>query len=344
VHPRTRRLSDPEARWDGWRFLRGLFWGALLLGAFAMLRGFNGFRQHRPSLHWPTTTGVILQSETLYPLSRSHHQAARVTYSYEVDDHRYAGHRITLWDENGWDGDPRSFVAGHPAGAAVAVYYDPVHPENAVLIPGADEFGDWFGIGGGLVLLLAGPFGLIGTRRRHARAREDYEAIHARRRKSTPRVSRLPHGWLTFEPGCKRKLNCFPDEECLLQVLGHDGEKLQDWQPGDRVIDSAGRVHRLVFRPEKNWYDREATGETWSWEQLLDLATNDARLIGRDPKALRQRVEEAAEAERIPVLLQAVDELPAAPRLALFGLGLFLAVFALGVFYGAYRLFAWLHG
>jgi hypothetical protein len=278
----------------------------------------------------------------------------QATYSYIVNGTRYVSHQIRLWNPDlsrhlSEDVSVNYFAETHPANSTVGVYYDPRNPENAVLIPGADEYGCKIliragGICGFLVILL-----LIWRRKDYlrlfARRRDDA----AKMREPAPAKEIKPlnsdissQSFISYEPACKRKLNCFPDKECLLEVLGHDGKKLQDWEPDDRVVDSSGHVYRLVYRPQNKWYDIEPTGETWDYPKLLELAVEDAQTINKDSKAMRDRVDRAPDAEKITVIMQCVDDPPATARWVMIGFFLFLILIPLAVFFGAYLLYVWL--
>jgi len=124
-------------------------------------------------------------------------------------------------------------------------------------------------------------------------------------------------------------------------VLGHEGQKLQDWKPDDRVIDCSGNTYRLVYRLQDDHYDLEPACETWDSAKLLAIAMEDARLLKRDPEALRQRVERAPEADKIQVLVESIGEFPANPWSGLALIFGFVLLFGLAVFYGGYRLFSW---
>jgi hypothetical protein len=157
-----------------------------------------------------------------------------------------------------------------------------------------------------------------------------------------PKATSYPDGYASYEPGSKRKLNVFPDKECLQEVLGQDdGKPLQEWQPDDRVIDAAGREYRLTKQPSKQGYDLDPTGETWSYERLLDVAEEDARLLKRDPEEIRSQVADAPESERMAVLLKVIDELPVGVWWVWPVFFLFLILFFLAVVFVAGKFFIW---
>ncbi|HWW00822.1 MAG TPA: hypothetical protein VNZ64_14085 [Candidatus Acidoferrum sp.] len=156
-------------------------------------------------------------------------------------------------------------------------------------------------------------------------------------------LSAYPHGFLSCEPACGPKLKCYRSKQDLFDILGtKDGEKLQDWKPDDRVIDSIGREYRLVPQPNKKSYDIEPTGETWSSEKLLALAEADARLLKKDADALRARVESAPTDKRIPVLMKAVDEMAPGSIWTVVAVGLFSLLFFFAVYFGLTKVIPWL--
>src|SRR5579859_6865468 len=109
-----------------------------------------------------------------------------------------------------------------------------------------------------------------------------------------PKTASYADGYASYEPGSKRKLNVFPDKECLDDVLGtNDGKPITQWKSEDRIIDISGREYRLLKEPNQKSYALDPTGETWSYERLLGVAEADAQLLKRDPAMLRRQVNDA---------------------------------------------------
>ncbi len=344
----SRKNKRPPTVGD-YRLLQVPLWCLLLLGPGFIIHGVLGNQQDRPSLQWPKVTGTIMQSEWDYHAGSRHSSSyyfVHVAYAYHANGEAHVGNRVRLWNPNfhGRESTVKDFVAAHPIRSAVDVYYDPEHPENCALIPGADESGNRIAIWGGSVIFVLIAWSVFRTRK--------YFAEHiaaARKREATPvpvsRTIDAPHAFVSYEPGFKRKLNCFPDQECLDEVLGHDGKKIQDWKPEDRIIDSDGKEYRLINRPKKKCYDLEPTGQTWSLERLLEAAEADARLIKKDPNALRRQVNDAPPEKRMAVLMKCIDDLPALgtlkAKLALAGFLLFLLLFFLAVMFGVGKIITW---
>jgi hypothetical protein len=93
-----------------------------------------------------------------------------VTYQYEVNGVEYTGTRVTQGAfQYGSSGDVQKFLADHPIGSPITVYYDPANPADSILEKGLGSMatkqlalagGVFAGIGGlaiifvGLLLLL----------------------------------------------------------------------------------------------------------------------------------------------------------------------------------------------
>ena len=318
------------------RSLRGFSLFALAFALFVIPQGLISFKKGRETLLWPVVPGKMMQADVSHHSSRhSSYYLLQATYTYFVDGARHISHQICIWSPDlARAGTARSFAQAHPVYSAVDVHYDPQNPDNAVLIPGADEFRCKLYFWGGGILIPIALFGLFSKRKEAAQVAAQCRAEAAGAPTTTTgRAEPTDDGepFLTCEPALKRKLAFYPDRECLLEALGHGGQKIQDWTADDRAIDSTGQVFRIVRQPGKNCYDIEATGETWTWQKLLDLATADARIIKKDPRTIINRADSAPENERIPTIMRCVDELPSAPTWLWVGLGIFLLLFFIAV-------------
>ena len=93
---------------------------------------------------FPKTEGRMVSSQAVFSGVTKHgamiYQLA-LTYTYSVSGRDYTGRRYR-YDDEPYDNDlVRQIVARHPAGSPVEVYYNPRHPDDAVLSPavlGAD--------------------------------------------------------------------------------------------------------------------------------------------------------------------------------------------------------------
>ncbi len=347
--PNTFSLRDFLRRQGSFVFSLCVF---VLAGTFLAWEEHHLRYQHQ-TLQWPIVPGKIVRSELVDRGSyRRHDWSLSVAYTYDVAGRRYESHRATLWSREADDPSVRNFFIGLRAGSDVDVYYDPRHPESAVLIPG-DDGPDrilflcfrWLGIcllavvALDLVERLLLALGLIKRRRLTAQIPQQPPKT-----KPKPRDDPVTKGkpFLTYEPANKCKLTCFPDKQCLLDFLGHIGKSMQDWTPEDRAIDSSGRVFRFVHNPKREWYNLEPTGETWDHEKILALVIADGRLSKCTPETLRQRVAAVPDAQKIRTILDSMDSIDSGSTRALVGLLVFLLLFGAGVFYLTLRIVNWL--
>lgn len=336
IHHRDRPWT-----WRSYRALQIGLWFTLVFGPLFALDGIRNNQRDRPSLQWPKVPGTIFRSEWQY--FSHHNKGVLVSYRYSVNGQHYLGTRVNLSDpfDCPMDGDVRGFVASHPLHSTVDVYYDPLHPGNSVLEPGADEARNATLIWAGSILFVCLlPFVFLLSRFLNkvvAWRKANPPKIPARPKHEE--VTVLPNGFLSYEPASKQKLNCFATRDDLDQFIGHDGKALQRWSPDDRIIDAKGQEYRLVPNDRKTRYELEPTGETRSWEGLLDLAVADAELLRKDSNALRRRVTDVPVENRLPVLMKCVDEMAMGSRSGCIAVILFLLVFFLAVFFGGMWLF-----
>ena len=114
---------------------------ALLFGAAAiglLLWSLRGQRKAQASLRWPATTGTVLKSDVQSDNTASDTSIIYypvVEYAYKVNGQSYQGSRIRFGPVTGRSapGPSQETVAKYPAGAHVAVYFDPDRPDEAVL-------------------------------------------------------------------------------------------------------------------------------------------------------------------------------------------------------------------
>jgi hypothetical protein len=102
-----------------------------------------GASDARKSVAWPETTGTVLSSDVRHNSHRFQGRSVRdffpiVKYAYSVGGLSFTSEQIS--GDGRWsvgEASTREFVAKHPAGSSVTVYYDPDRPERAVLVRGA---------------------------------------------------------------------------------------------------------------------------------------------------------------------------------------------------------------
>jgi hypothetical protein len=155
-------------RYIGRHFFVIVCTGGLLFGAGIVISGQAQWRRQFQSLHWPKTEGKMVQGNLASRIRRygrfSNYREyfAEITYTYEVDDRKYVSHRIGMINPDfaASREQVRQFLDGHPTKSEVDVFYDPAHPDFAVLLPQVDELGHRFYRWDGFVLILAGGLGL----------------------------------------------------------------------------------------------------------------------------------------------------------------------------------------
>jgi hypothetical protein len=125
--------------------------------------------QAREARSWPQTSGKVLSSvaevrdvrvsdddrEDGYRLEQ--HNFANVVYEYSVGGRKVSGNRISIGEDTG-DFQVAEKLAKYPAGSIVTVYYNPRHPEQAVLERDLPK-GMWGCLGIGSAIVLAIVFG-----------------------------------------------------------------------------------------------------------------------------------------------------------------------------------------
>jgi hypothetical protein len=98
---------------------------------------------------WGDTQGTILSADVAssdgYDQSTNSYQTYYepvVTYQYDVKGAQYTGSRVAeLGGRYGSKNDVEKFLADHPVGSIVTVYYDPADPSKAILEKGLGSIG-----------------------------------------------------------------------------------------------------------------------------------------------------------------------------------------------------------
>jgi hypothetical protein len=174
---------------------------AIVVGAGIICWAASVFHTQKASLQWPKVSGTIVQSERpLVGGGRNAHYRADVTYSYKVNGTHYVSSQISLWsrDLSSYNTINEPFVANHRPGTAVDVYFEPSHPENAVLIPGPDEGAAKFEIGAGAAVMIMAMFEIIRLIPRRRRMVELLNAPDAETRTQHLRRSEIEAGTTAF--------------------------------------------------------------------------------------------------------------------------------------------------
>ncbi|EDL57734.1 DUF3592 domain-containing protein [Gimesia maris] len=148
----------------GRKFIIFLGFIFLMVGyVMAYQKGLPLLEQARASTSWPVTTGEVLKSEVKSHRSSNSNSStysAHVVYHYQIEGKNFEAQ--TVWFGSDISTSDRSLaqntVKKYPVKQSVNVYYDPLHPEAAVLEPGVFKttwfyylFG-WFFLGVGILM------------------------------------------------------------------------------------------------------------------------------------------------------------------------------------------------
>ena len=117
--------------------------GSVLFALLGLLVFFWGYRQHgraAATASWPTTEGVIRESnmeQMLSPGATDDPWMPVVKYSYRIGGREHVSNRVgymVIGSSN--KAYAEGIVARYPVGKEVTVYYDPADHDTAVLEPG----------------------------------------------------------------------------------------------------------------------------------------------------------------------------------------------------------------
>lgn len=115
------------------------FFGCLLaFGAAAMGVFFIAAVRKKWAVgRWASAAGTVIESEAVWGTTTRGGRTARTwlarfAYEYEAGGRTYTGRRVAFYKRctGSW---AREFVARHPVGSRVRVYYDPARPAESVL-------------------------------------------------------------------------------------------------------------------------------------------------------------------------------------------------------------------
>jgi hypothetical protein len=126
----------------------------LILGVIACGVGTWGIVRAWPTARWDETTGTVTASSLIQVNDGP--DEAEIAYEYRVAGRRYTGSRVGYLRFVSQRAAYR-FLNDHPAGSAIAVYFDPRDPSSAVLQRG--------GVGTGVIMVAIG-IALLLLRRR----------------------------------------------------------------------------------------------------------------------------------------------------------------------------------
>ncbi len=134
-NPADAVLVPGEVTWVA-RFVIGLVFAAV--GLFSCWVGISAYLKDQQARHWPATTGRILYSSVVESSDSDDNTTYTpvIQYSYRVNDQQHFG---SVWRfGTSTTGRPEAYetIASYRVGSTVPVFFNPDHPEEAVLEPG----------------------------------------------------------------------------------------------------------------------------------------------------------------------------------------------------------------
>jgi hypothetical protein len=115
--------------------------GLVTLGLFMAIRAFIDWRRGIDSHKWPSTTGLIVESQIrkyFVPRIGSTSYSANVTYQYKVGREKHTSKRVYFGARFKEEGSALDLTYRYEDGRKVPVYYDPDKPQLSVLEPGTE--------------------------------------------------------------------------------------------------------------------------------------------------------------------------------------------------------------
>jgi hypothetical protein len=144
---------------------------AMLLAPLGLLLGVAVYKtlQVRAAREWPSAAGKVVVSKTelrkvkVIDSDRAEghrfeeRNFADIVYEYSVAGRKLRNNRVSIGEDRG-NFEVAETIAKYPVGAAVTVYYNPLHPDQAVLERDLPK-GMWGCLGIGTAIVLAILFG-----------------------------------------------------------------------------------------------------------------------------------------------------------------------------------------
>jgi hypothetical protein len=140
---------------------------AFIAGTASVMVGSSQLHEERLSMSWPSARGTVLKSEyakhstLMGPKMLSISYLVLMKYGYSVGGHPYTSDRTAVWGVTGLQPSAREFVAAHPVGSGITVYYNPSRPERAVLVRMPSHWLSWTLLVGGLICLVDAAWCLL---------------------------------------------------------------------------------------------------------------------------------------------------------------------------------------
>ncbi|UIE37053.1 DUF3592 domain-containing protein [Leptodesmis sichuanensis] len=132
-------------------------------GGFIIPNGYQELQKAQDSPRWSTTEGIIISSEIQEHKKDEDSTTyfANVHYKYTVGEKPYTSDQVSFGQYG--SGDPehaRSIVSRYPAGQKVIVHFNPTHPDQSVLEPGA-TWSSYMVLGFGMIFFGIGAITVV---------------------------------------------------------------------------------------------------------------------------------------------------------------------------------------
>ena len=147
----------------------------VVAGSFLIPAGYKELKNAQESLNWPITDGVIISSEIKESQGdNSTTYEANVRYKYAVGEKHYLSDQVSFGQYGSSDPEhAQSIVRRYEKGQKVSVHFNPAHPDQSALEPGA-TWSSYMLLGMGAVFFGAGAisavsFGIVAPQLRRRR-------------------------------------------------------------------------------------------------------------------------------------------------------------------------------
>lgn len=111
----------------------------VIFACYMLWVGLSSKSKAQRAKSWPTADGIVLESQVKQEIRHTSqgdrfYYEPHVLYEYEVQGKRIQGKRIHLnYAQGVSEKAAKKMVAQYPVGSRVPIYYNPSHPEEAVL-------------------------------------------------------------------------------------------------------------------------------------------------------------------------------------------------------------------
>jgi len=137
-NPADAVLVPGEVTWVA-RFVIGLVFA--VIGLFSCWVGISAYLKDQQARHWPATTGRIMYSSVVESSDSDGNTTYNpvIQYSYRVNDQPHVGSVRRFGGSTIGPTEASEIIASYRVGSTVTVFFNPDHPEEAVLERGKEQ-------------------------------------------------------------------------------------------------------------------------------------------------------------------------------------------------------------